>query len=422
MQKLIIKGKRELIGKISISGSKNATLPILAASILANRVKLKNVPLVKDIFTMVELLNFIGLSTNFLKKKNILEIKNTKKSVKTLAPYKLVKTMRAGVLVLGSLLTRYGKAKVSLPGGCAIGTRPVDLHLFALKKLGAKIKIKDGYILAETKKGLKGTTIKFPSNSVGATENALLAAFMAKGKTILKNCAIEPEINDLILFLKRLGGNINISGRTITIKENKIKKKLITHEIIFDRIEAGTYMIASALVGRKVIIDKINPNIIKNEIDVLKKMGVKIKKNASSITIKKNNKFNKINITTRPYPGFPTDLQAQLMVLMTQANGLSKISENIFENRFMHVPELKRMGAKITIENKTALIKGPTKLTGAEVMATDLRASVSLVLAGLIAENRTTINRIYHLDRGYEFLETKLKKCKAQIKRVNHET
>ena len=418
MQKLIIKGKKELVGKISISGSKNATLPILAATILANKVKLKNVPLVKDIFTMVKLLNFIGLNTKFLKSKNILEIKNTEKNINTLAPYKLVKTMRAGVLVLGSLLAKYGNAKVSLPGGCAIGTRPVDLHLFALKKLGAKIKIKNGYILAEAKKGLKGATIKFPTISVGATENALLAAFMAKGKTVLKNCAIEPEVKDLIIFLRKLGRNIKISQRIISINENRIKKKIVNHKIIFDRIEAGTYMIASALIGKKIIIDKIDPKIIKSEIDILKKMGVNVKKKSNSVIIKKNKKLRKINVVTRPYPGFPTDLQAQLMVLMTQAKGLSKISENIFENRFMHVPELKRMGAKITIKNKTAYIEGPSKLTGAEVMATDLRASVSLVLAGLIAENRTIINRIYHLERGYEFLEVKLKKCNAEIKKI----
>ena len=417
MQKLIIKGKKELIGKILISGSKNATLPILAASILANQVKLKNIPLVKDIFTMVELLNFIGLDTKFFKNKNILEIKNKEKNINTLAPYRLVKTMRAGVLVLGPLLTKYGKAKVSLPGGCAIGARPVDLHLFALKKLGAKIKIKNGYILAEAKNGLKGTTIKFPSISVGATENALLAAFKAKGKSILKNCAIEPEIKDLILFLKKMGGQIKTSGRTITIEGGKNKKLPIMHKVIFDRIEAGTYMIASALIGKKITIDRIDPKIIKYEISTLKKMGVKIKVFKSSLTIQKNKILKKVNIITKPYPGFPTDLQAQLMVLMTQASGVSKISENIFENRFMHVPELRRMGAKIEIKNKIAFITGPSNLTGAEVMATDLRASVSLVLAGLIADNRTIINRIYHLDRGYEFLENKLKKCKAEIKR-----
>jgi len=418
MQKLIIKGKRELRGKISISGSKNATLPILAASILAKHVKLKNIPLVKDIYTMVELLNFIGLDTKLVKNKNTLEIVNKEKNINTLAPYKLVKTMRAGVLVLGSLLAKYGKAKVSLPGGCAIGSRPVDLHLYALKKLGAKIKIKNGYIFAETKKGLKGTSIKFPIISVGATENALIASFLAKGKTTLKNCAIEPEVKDLILFLQKLGGKIHVKGRTILIEESEIKKKLINHEIIFDRIEAGTYMIASALIGKKITINKINPNIVKSEINILKKMGVKIKKNISSIIIQKNIKLKQTNVITKPYPGFPTDLQAQLMVLMTQAKGISKISENIFENRFMHVPELKRMGAKIKIINKTALIEGPSKLMGAEVMATDLRASVSLVLAGLIAENRTIVNRIYHLDRGYEFLESKLKKCKAEIKRI----
>ena len=419
MQKLIIKGRKEISGKISISGSKNATLPILAASILASHVKIKNVPLVKDIITMVELLNFIGLKTKLIKKKNIIEIFNYDKNINTLAPYKLVKTMRAGVLVLGSLLTKYRKAKVSLPGGCAIGSRPVDLHLFALKKLGAKIKIKDGYILAEAKNGLKGAEIKFPSISVGATENALIAAHKAKGRTTLKNCAIEPEIKDLISFLKKLGAKIKIKGRTISIEESEIKSSKIIHEVIFDRIELGTYMIASALLAKNnLLIDRVDPKIIKSEIDILKKIGVKIIKKKKSIIIRKSKRLKKINIVTKPYPGFPTDLQAQLMVLLTQADGVSKIKEDIFENRFMHVPELKRMGAQIEIKNKTAIIKGPTKLTGAEVMATDLRASVSLVLAGLIAEKRTIINRIYHLDRGYEHLERKLKSCKAEIKRV----
>ena len=419
MQKLIIKGKRELSGTISISGSKNATLPILAASILANKVRLKNIPLVKDIFTMIDLLNFIGLKTKILKKKNIIEIENNDKNINTLAPYKLVKTMRAGVLVLGSLLARYGKAKVSLPGGCAIGTRPVDLHLFALKKFGAKIKIKDGYIFAEASKGLKGTTIRFPSLSVGATENALLASLKARGKTILKNCAIEPEIKDLIFFLKKLGANISIKSRTIIISENKIKNSKIIHNVIFDRIELGTYMIAGALMAKnKININKIDPNVVKTEISILRKIGIQITKKKNLITIRRNKKLKNINIATSPYPGFPTDLQAQLMVLLTQVNGVSKIKEDIFENRFMHVPELKRMGASIEIKDRTAIIKGPTKLTGAEVMATDLRASVSLVLAGLVAENRTIINRIYHLDRGYELLENKLKNCKAEIKRV----
>ena len=418
MQKLLINGKKELSGKISISGSKNATLPILAATILSHQVELKNIPLVRDIFTMIDLLKFIGLKISILKNKKIITINNTNKNIKTLAPYKLVKTMRAGVLVLGPLLAKYKKAKISLPGGCAIGTRPVNLHLLALKKLGAKIKIKNGYIFAEAKNGLKGAKITFPSISVGATENAVLAAFNAKGKTILKNCAIEPEVKDLIKFLNTLGGRIKIVGRKILIIGCKINKKHITHEVIFDRIELGTYMIAAALVGKKIILDKINPSIIRNEVDILKKMGVRLKVKRSTIEILKSNKIKKINLSTKPYPGFPTDLQAQLMVLMTRAQGISRITESIFENRFMHVPELKRMGANIEIKNKIAIVKGPSKLTGAEVMATDLRASVSLVLAGLVADNRTIINRIYHLDRGYEFLEKKLKNCKARIRRI----
>ena len=418
MEKLLINGKKELSGTITISGSKNATLPILAATILSDRVKLTNIPLVRDIFTMVELLKFIGLKTNIVKKKNIIEINNINRNIKTLAPYKLVKTMRAGVLVLGPLLAKYKKAKISLPGGCAIATRPVNLHLFALKKLGAKIKIKNGYIIAEAKKGLLGANITFPSISVGATENALLAAFNAKGNTVLKNCAIEPEVKDLIKFLNKLGGKIKIVGRKILIIGCKQITKDITHEVIFDRIELGTYMIAAALVGKKIIFNKINSKLIRKEIDVLKKMGVKLKTKKSTIEILKSNNIKKIHLSTNPYPGFPTDLQAQLMVLMTRAQGISRIKESIFENRFMHVPELKRMGANIEIKNKTAIIKGPSKLTGAEVMATDLRASVSLVLAGLVADNRTIINRIYHLDRGYEFLEKKLKNCKARIKRI----
>ncbi len=418
MQKLLIKGKRELSGSISVSGSKNATLPILAGSILAKNVELKKVPLVKDISTMIELLKFIGIDIKFQNKKKIIQIQNIKKKIKTLAPYKLVKTMRAGVLVLGPLLTKYRKAKVSLPGGCAIGTRPVNLHLLALKKLGAKIKIKDGYIVAEAKNGLKGAKIRFPSISVGATENALLAACGAEGKTELLNCAIEPEIIDLILFLKKLGIKIKILGRKIIIIGNKTTNEKIKHEVIFDRIEAGTYLVAGALIGKKITVKNVEPKILKCEIDTLKKMGSKIFSKKNAITIIKPKKLKKTNIFTKPYPYFPTDLQAQLMVLMTQANGLSKIKENIFENRFMHVPELRRMGAKIEIKNKTAFISGPTKLNGAEVMATDLRASVSLVLAGLIANNRTIVNRIYHLDRGYEFLEKKLKNCKAIIRRI----
>ena len=418
MQKLLIRGKNELSGRIPISGSKNASLPILAATIFTNKANLINVPLVKDIFTMIELLKFIGIKISTIKNKNILKIKNTSSQINTLAPYNLVKTMRAGVLVLGPLLAKYGKAKISLPGGCAIGTRPVDLHLFALKKLGARIKIKNGYIIADAKKGLRGANITFPKVSVGATENAILAAFNAQGKTILSNCAIEPEINDLIQFLNNLGGKIKTSNRKIFITGTQKIKENIIHKIIFDRIELGTYMIAAALVGKKLTFNNINSKIVQTEIKILKKMGVNIKTTKNKIVILKSNNLKKINVITKPYPGFPTDLQAQLMVLMTRAKGISKIKESIFENRFMHVPELRRMGADITVNGQTATIKGTARLNGAEVMATDLRASVSLVLAGLFADNRTIINRIYHLDRGYEFLEKKLKNCKANIKRI----
>ena len=270
MQKLLINGKRELSGKITISGSKNASLPILAASILSNKIELKNVPLVKDIFTMVELLKFIGLRIKILRSKNIIVIKNSA-NINPLAPYKLVKTMRAGILVLGPLLAKYKKAKISLPGGCAIGTRPVDLHLFALKKLGAKIKIKNGYIIAEAKNGLKGTNISFPTISVGATENAILAAFKAEGKTILHNCAVEPEVKDLIIFLNKLGGNIRVKGRQILISGCKKIKKKMSHKVIFDRIELGTYLVAAALVGKNIILNKIIPKIISTEIKILKR-------------------------------------------------------------------------------------------------------------------------------------------------------
>jgi len=417
MQKLLIKGKKKLSGIIPISGSKNATLPILAASIFSQKVKIENVPFVKDVFTMIELLNFIGLRIKINKKKNSLQIINKKNALNSIAPYKLVKTMRAGVLVLGPLLARNKKAKVSLPGGCAIGTRPVDLHLFVLKKLGAKIKIKNGYIHASAKKGLRGCKIKFPSVSVGATENAILAASQASGKTILLNCAIEPEVKDLISFLKKIGCRIISKGRKIEIF-GKFKPVEATYKVMFDRIEAGTYLIASAIAGSNISLLNIDHKIIRTELKTLKLMGVKIKTFKNKINILESKKIKKIKITTSPYPGFPTDLQAQIMVLMTKAEGVSIIKENIFENRFMHVPELKRMGAKIEIKNNTAYIQGPTNLSGAEVMATDLRASVSLVIAGLIADNRTLINRIYHLDRGYENLEKKLKNCKSNIKRI----
>ena len=420
MEKLIVKGKKKLSGVIKISGSKNATLPILAASILnKNKVEINRVPIVKDVITMVELLKHIGSNIKFDLKKKKIFINNQNRKLKTIAPYKLLKTMRAGVIVLGPLLSKFKKAKVSLPGGCAIGSRPVDVHLFVLKKLGAKIKIKNGYIIAEAKKGLVGKKIRLPSISVGATENALIAASYAKGITYLSNCACEPEIKDLTNFLKKMGIKIKwIGNRKAKIFGNQ-NLKPTSHHVMFDRIEAGTFIIAGALAGKKLKISGIQTKILKKEIFIFKRMGVKIKTNKNDIIVLGSKDIKPISINTEPYPGFPTDLQAQIMVLMTRANGVSKIKENIFEKRFMHVPELNRMGAKIKIFGDSSFIYGPQQLNGAEVMATDLRASVSLVLAGLTAEDRTIINRVYHLDRGYEKLESKLRKCRANIFRTN---
>jgi UDP-N-acetylglucosamine 1-carboxyvinyltransferase len=329
--------------------------------------------------------------------------------------------MRAGVLVLGSLLARYRSAKVSLPGGCAIGSRPIDLHLDALEKMGAKIKIKNGYIVASAPKGLKGAVIKFPKISVGATENILIASCFAKGKTKIKNCATEPEVKDLINFLIKIGCKIKWTGKRSLDIVGVDKFKPASYKIIFDRIEAGTYIIASAISNGSLKIKNIQPKYISTEINLLRKMGIKIHEGKEYIKVFSPKKIKKINLTTKPYPGFPTDLQAQIMALMTKADGTSVIRENIFENRFMHVSELRRMGAQIDIKGNKAIVYGNKKLNGAELMATDLRASVSLVLAGLSAKGRTIVNRIYHLDRGYEKIEDKLSKCGAFIKRIPNE-
>ena len=418
MQKLLINGGKKLKGVIKISGSKNSTLPILAATILNNNLnELHNVPFVKDVDTMVNLLRSLGSDVKIEKSKEILRIEN-KTELKTFASYNLLKTMRAGVLVLGPLLTKYGKAKVSLPGGCAIGARPVDIHLKGLRKLGAKFKIKNGYILASAKNGLVGTKIRLEKISVGATENLIMAACLAKGKTIIENAAQEPEIKDLINFLNSMGCSISWKGpRKIQILGKKNLKNT-KYKIMFDRIEAGTYIIASAITRGSVLIKNINPNVIRNEIRAFKKIGVRIIELKNSIKILPSGKFKNIKIKTEPYPGFPTDLQAQTMVLMCLADGVSKITENIFENRFMHVPELNRMGANISVNFNSARIRGVKSLRSAELMATDLRASVSLVLAALLAKGLTKISRIYHLDRGYLNLEKKLSNCGAIIKRV----
>ena len=418
MEKLVINGGKRLKGVIKISGSKNSTLPILAATILNNNLsELHNVPFVKDVDTMVNLLRSLGSDVKIEKSKEILRIEN-KTELKTFASYNLLKTMRAGVLVLGPLLAKYGRAKVSLPGGCAIGARPVDVHLKGLRRLGAKFKIKNGYILASAQNGLVGKKIRLEKISVGATENMIMAACLAKGKTIIENAAQEPEIKDLINFLNSMGCSVSWKGpRKIQILGKKNLKNT-KYKIMFDRIEAGTYIIASAITGGSVLIKDINPNVIRNEIKTFKKIGIRIIELKNSIKILPSRKFKNIKIKTEPYPGFPTDLQAQTMVLMCLADGVSKITENIFENRFMHVPELNRMGANISINSNSAKIRGVKSLKSAELMATDLRASVSLVLAALLAKGSTKISRIYHLDRGYLNLEKKLSNCGAIIKRV----
>jgi len=417
MKKLEVFGAAKLKGQIRISGSKNASLPILAATLLSDKkIYLKNLPKVKDIETMILLLKSLGSSIE--DKKKTLTINNNKQT-KTFAAYSLVKTMRAGILVLGPLLAKFGKAKVSLPGGCAIGTRPVDIHLQALSKLGVKYKIIQGYVYANAPKGLIGANIKFPKISVGATENLIIASCLAKGKTILSNCAIEPEIKDLVNFLIKLGCNIKWTAkRTIKIEGvNNLRE--INYQVMSDRIEAGTYLIAAALNEGNLKIIGMDPKIINTEINILKKVGAKIIQKKNEILIQGNKKIKSINIKTSPYPGFPTDLQAQMMVLLCKANKESHIKEEIFENRFMHVAELNRMGAKISINGNKATITGNIKFEAAELMATDLRASVSLILAALASKGKSKNNRIYHLERGYEDIEKKLKKVGAKIKRIN---
>ena len=417
MQKLEVFGANKLKGQIKISGSKNAALPILAATLLTNKkVYLKNLPNVKDIETMIKLLQSLGSKIKF-KKKN-LSINNSTQN-KKFASYSLVKTMRAGILVLGPLLARFGSAKVSLPGGCAIGTRPVDIHLKALSKLGVKYKIIQGYVHAIAPKGLIGSKIRFSKISVGATENLIIAASFAKGTTVLSNCAIEPEIKDLVKFLVKLGCNIKWTAKR-SIKISGVNKtNETTYSVMFDRIEAGTYLIAAAVTAGNLKIKNIIPSILRTEINILRKVGAKIIIKKNELKITGNNKIKHIKIKTAPYPGFPTDLQAQMMVLLCKANKNSLIKEDIFENRFMHVSELNRMGAQISINGNKALIKGGTKFAAAELMATDLRASVSLILAALTAKGKSIINRIYHLDRGYEKIEKKLKMVGAKIRRVS---
>jgi len=425
MKKLIIKGGNKLKGEVQIAGAKNAALPLMAAAILTNeQLTLSNVPHVSDIATMVNLLADLGVNVTFdggdkdFGNQGRVLIFDSKKLTNHVAPYDLVSKMRASIFILGPLLARIGKAKVSLPGGCAIGTRPVDLHLKALEKLGAKIKITAGYVEASVNGRLKGAEINFEKISVGATENAMMAASLAKGETVINNAACEPEIIDLANCLNAMGAKVTGAG-TPRIKITGVTKlHSAKHKIIADRIEAGTYAVAAGITNGNLKLKGVDLWVFGGVKDDLIKAGLSLKQIKKDVVEVKlaSKEIKPVSISTQPFPGFATDMQAQFMSLMAVANGTSTIEETIFENRFMHVLELARMGADIEYHGNVAVVKGVKKLNGAEVMATDLRASVSLVLAGLSAKGETIINRLYHLERGYERLAEKLVACGANIR------
>jgi UDP-N-acetylglucosamine 1-carboxyvinyltransferase len=416
VDKLIINGGKRLKGDVTVSGSKNASLPICIAAVLAAGAStITNVPRLRDISTTAKLLESLGATIG--RQGNSMRIDAA--TINTVeATYDLVKTMRASVLVLGPLLARFGRARVSLPGGCAIGARPIDQHLKGLKALGAEIRLEHGYVEAIAKKGLTGARINFDISTVGGTEHLMMAAAVAKGETVLENAAREPEIADLADYLNRMGARVEGAG-TDTIRIQGVSELTAAdYEVMPDRIEAGTFMCAAAITGGDVKIrgmklehlDALSFKLMDAGVDIVNRDGV--------VRVKGPKRPHAVNIKTRPYPGFPTDMQAQFMALMCVADGASVISENIFENRFMHVSELQRFGADITVEGNSATVKGVKQLSGAPVMATDLRASACLVLAGLAAEGTTEIQRIYHLDRGYEHIETKLAGLGADIQRV----
>ncbi|HAD24534.1 MAG TPA: UDP-N-acetylglucosamine 1-carboxyvinyltransferase [Alphaproteobacteria bacterium] len=425
MDKLIMQGGQPLSGTIPISGAKNAALPLMTASLLTSEpLILRHVPHLADITTLAEVLGEHGAELSLHghgeggETGRVLSI-TTPRITNAVAPYELVRKMRASILVLGPLLARHGEAKVSLPGGCAIGTRPVDLHLKALEQLGATITLEGGYIHARADKGLRGAHIRFPSISVGATENLLMAASLAEGETILENAAREPEIADLAACLNAMGADIRGAGsETITVS-GTTRLRGADHRVIPDRIETGTYALAAAATGGDVTLTGTRPELIDSLTELMQQAGVAVtvEKDSMRVCRDPDRPMEGVDMMTQPYPGFPTDLQAQFMACMATAQGAAMISETIFENRFMHVPELMRMGANINLHGGTALVRGVKQLTGAPVMATDLRASVSLVIAGLIAKGETEINRVYHLDRGYERIEDKLSACGASIRR-----
>ena len=426
MDKIRIRGGKPLRGTIPIGGAKNAALPLMTAALLTEgALTLANMPHLADITTLANLLvqhgvelRLDGNSPNGGHTGRVLAL-TAGRIANTTAPYDLVRKMRASILVLGPLLARAGKAKVSLPGGCAIGTRPVDLHLKGLQQLGARIELKEGYIEAEAPHGLAGAEIVFPSVSVGATENLLMAATLARGDTVLANAAREPEVSDLAICLQSMGARIEGIG-TDTLRIQGVKSLSgARHDVVPDRIEAGTYAMAAAIAGGEVELLGARPELMNSALDIIRQAGATVTPTAKGIMVQRTQgPLRGTDVMTEPFPGFPTDLQAQIMALLTTADEASMITETIFENRFMHVPELRRMGANINLHGASAMVRGVPKLTGAPVMATDLRASVSLVLAGLVAEGETVVNRVYHLDRGYERLEEKLAACGAEIERV----
>lgn len=418
MDKIIINGGKKLKGAIKVSGSKNSALPILFATLLTDEpCTIENVPSLADINTTIAFLNFTGKKTI----KNGSKVKTLQSGqYKHIAPYDLVRKMRASVLIMGPLLARLNKVDVSLPGGCAIGARPIDMHLEAFKKLGAKIEVEGGYVKTIANKGLTGNEIEFRFPSVGATENILLAAVLAKGKTKILNAAKEPEIVDLSDMLNKMGAKITGAGTKNIIIEGVKKLNGVKHSVIPDRIEAATYLIAAAITKGEILLKNINPQHLRIIIDKLKKCGMEIKETENTVSAKWVKALKPCDISTEVYPGFPTDVQAQWMALMCLLKGKSCIKENVFENRFLHVAELQRLGADLAIDGKFVNIKGVEKLSGAPVMVSDLRAGAALVLAGLAAEGKSVISRIYHLDRGYDMLENKLKKLGADIKRIKN--
>ncbi len=416
MDKIVIYGGKKLNGEVKISGAKNSALPILFATLLTDdKCKIKNVPILADIRTTVDFLNFIGKKT--IRKGNIVSCDKSSK-LNHIAPYDLVRKMRASVLVMGPLLARLGKVDVSLPGGCSIGARPIDIHLDAFKKMGATIELKEGYIKIFTKGRLSGADIEFRFASVGATENVLLASVLAKGTTRIINAAKEPEIQDLADVLVKMGAKISGAGTRIITIEGVDSLHGFEHDVIPDRIEAATYMIAALMTKGEIKLTKVNPKHLELVIEKLIDAGADIKIKDDTLTVKWKREIKPVNIKTEVYPGFPTDIQAQWMALMSLAKGNSIIEETVFENRFLHVCELQRLGADLQIEGRQVSIHGVKDLSGAPVMVSDLRAGAALVLAGLCAKGKTEISRIYHLDRGYESLEKKFRKLGANIRRI----